>query len=123
MLAAAWLLSYAFTWLGEEDELIVPLPQHASDGAKPALPHGHPPVPSGVRSLCASGLDAAAKAASQSRPYLESPYAVAAVSVVASVLTGVRRWRIERARWAAATSGRPENGEMASFGVRVGGWF
>ena len=111
-LAVAWLVSYSVTsfnesWLkdgGDPRDVIDMARVRAAMGVDPpsdsprTLPRGHPPVPMSAKSLCDAGLNAAATAAAHGRSWLESPYAMAAVSVIACVVVGVRRWRIERSR-------------------------
>ena len=116
VLAAAWLISYALGWLGNEDEPLRWLGENAASSVgrssdpygaasepqplhqQPSLPAGHPPVPTTARSRCAAGLSAAAEVASSGQPWLESPYVVAGACVVLSALTIVRRVCIERGR-------------------------
>ena len=116
-LAVAWLVTSAATWLSEQEETTWQSDgggqggdEAAAASGRPALPHGHPPVPRSAAGVCAAGLEAAAR---HGRRWVESKTALITVSVVLSVVAGVRRWYIEtrkvheeRRKWRKPTDPR-----------------
>jgi hypothetical protein len=97
-LSLAWFASLLYGWITDSNDTDWWRESQTPPMQLAQMPKGHPPVPKGARDLCTAGLAAAAAAGREASSWLESNSAVAFVTVVLSVVVGVRRWRIETAR-------------------------